>query len=353
MLSDQTNIRKELNHMNIIPQNLRYLPHDLTIKFKACSTYSTGLFKVREICRLYHISKASLMRWMKRFDGTKESLINKSKRPLTPHPNSHKKDEIKNIFNLLKRNPGIGLSELYGKLKQKYSYTRHPASLFRFLRKNGVYVQPEAVKSNYVPKPYSTPLEAGKKMQLDVKFVPNSCYTGSEPNKFYQYTMIDEATRERFIYAYNERSSYTTVDFILKALVYFGYIPECIQTDNGLEFTRHKDSKESGLHLFDRLCLALNIKHKLIKPYTPRHNGKVERSHRNDQKRFYNKLQFYSLDDLRHQMKLYLKRSNNIPSSSLNWLSPIEKRKSLISIKHNQKSLIKNIDLNNSLYLAI
>lgn len=332
--------------MNIIPQNLRYLPHDLKIKFKACSTYSNGRYSVRDICRLYHISKASLMRWMKRFDGSMESLYNKSKRPLTPHPNAHTVDEIKNINNLLKRNPKIGLSELYGKLKRDYAYTRHPASLFRFLRKQGVYIELEAPKSEYKPKPYHTPSNPGEKMQLDVKFVPNSCYVGLEQDKFYQYTIIDEATRERFIYAYKEHSSYSTVDFVYRAIIYFGYIPKCIQTDNGLEFTRHKDSKESGMHLFDRLCLKLNIEHKLIKPYTPRHNGKVERSHRNDQKRFYSYLKFYSLDDLQLQMKNYLRRSNNIPSSSLKWLSPKEKRESLISIKHNQKSLINHIDLN-------
>lgn len=332
--------------MNIIPQKTRYVAHDLKIRFKACSTYSTGKYKVKEIERLYHISKASLMRWMKRFDGTIESLKDKSKRPHTKHPNSHTDEEIKNIMNLLKRNPNIGLSELYGKLKHDYAYTRHPASLFRFLRKKGVYVEPEAPKSKYKPKPYITPLNPGEKMQLDVKFVPNSCYVGLEHKKFYQYTIIDESTRERFIYAYDEHSSFSTVDFVYRAIIYFGYIPMCIQTDNGLEFTRHKESKESGLHLFDRLCNELNIEHKLIKPYTPRHNGKVERSHRNDQKRFYSNLSFYSLEDLQVQMKAYLRRSNSIPSSSLKWLSPIEKRESLISTKHNQKSLIKHIDLN-------
>ena len=93
------------------------------------------------------------------------------------------------------------------------------------------------------------------------------------------------------------------------------------------------------------LCDALNIEHKLIKPRTPRHNGKVERSHRNDQQRFYSYLTFYSLDDLNVQMRAYLKRSNNIPSSSLNWLSPLDKRNSLISIKHNIKSLVKDINI--------
>ena len=55
-------------------------------------------------------------------------------------------------------------------------------------------------------------------------------------------------------------------------------------------------------------------------------NGKVERSHRNDNERFYNNLKFYSLEDLRYQAKLYLKRSNNIPMAVLNYKTPKEQR---------------------------
>ncbi|MBQ7120537.1 MAG: integrase core domain-containing protein, partial [Oscillospiraceae bacterium] len=62
---------------------------------------------------------------------------------------------------------------------------------------------------------------------------------------------------------------------------------------------------------------------------TPWHNGKVERSHRNDQERFYNFLKFYSFDDLQLQLKRYLKRSNNIPMSVLGWKSPIQKRREI------------------------
>ena len=46
--------------------------------------------------------------------------------------------------------------------------------------------------------------------------------------------------------------------------------------------------------LFEKTAAELNIRHKLIRPYTPRHNGKVERSHREDQKRFYSCHSFYS-----------------------------------------------------------
>lgn len=76
-------------------------------------------------------------------------------------------------------------------------------------------------------------------------------------------------------------------------------------------------------------CDKLHIIHKTIRPRTPWHNGKVERSHRNDQERFYNYLKFYSYQDLQLQMKHYLRRSNRIPMAVLGWLSPVQKRRQL------------------------
>ena len=162
---------------------------------------------------------------------------------------------------------------------------------------------------------------------MDVKYVPAACYVGTDEEKFYQYTVIDEASRERFIYAYKEQSSYSTVDFVTRAIIYFGYAPETIQTDNGSEFTH--SSKTDRIHPFDLLCRWLHIYHKTIRPKTPWHNGKVERSHRNDQERFYNHLSFYSYEDLQLQMKRYLRRSNRIPMSVLGWKSPVEKRREI------------------------
>ena len=61
---------------------------------------------------------------------------------------------------------------------------------------------------------------------------------------------------------------------------------------------------------------------------------KVERSHRNDQNRFYNYLKFYSYEDLIKQMKCYLNRSNKIPMQTLGWISPLEMRNKLINKKN-------------------
>ena len=307
-------------------------PHDLNTKFYAVSLYRNGN-PISFVCRRYKCSKASLMRWNKKFDGSKESLIDKSHRPLTPHPNSHTDEELYWIKNYIRRNPNISLCELYGKLRTEKGYSRHACSLFRIVRKLKYNVNKEK-HSKYTPKHYDTPKDIGIKWQMDVKVVPKDCYTGTIPDKFYQYTVIDEASRERFIYPYKEQSSYSTIDFVKRAIVYFNYKPQIIQTDNGQEFTY--TMKTDRVHPLDTFLNSLSIHHKLIKPRTPRHNGKVERSHRNDQQRFYSYLKFYSYKDLLTQMKAYLKRSNNIPMQSLNWLTPLETRHKLEQKSNNQ-----------------
>lgn len=307
----------------------RYCPHEITTKEKSVKLYRQTK-DISFVCRRYHISKASLMRWNKAYDGTRESLIPKSHRPKTPHPNSHTEEEIKWIRDYHRRNPNISVCELYGKLREEKAYSRHPGSLYRVFVRLGYRKKVESTKkkSKHNGK-YDTPTVLGEKWQLDVKYVPTACYSGEEPPQYYQYTIIEEASRKRFIYAYEEQSSYSTLDFVKRAIIYFGYAPKEIQTDCGAEFTH--TSKTKRVHPFDIFCNHYGIFHHLLRPKTPWHNGKVERSHRSDQERFYNHLKFYSFNDLQLQMKRYLYRSNNIPMAVLGWKSPSQMHRLLES----------------------
>ena len=310
--------------MDIIAQNKRYLPHEITTKINTVKLYRESK-DIGFVCRRYHISKASLMRWNKLYDGTKESLLPKSHRPLSPHPNSHTEEELKWIRDYHRRNPSISICELYGKLREDKAYSRHPGSLYRVFVRLGFRKKVESTKkkSKHNGK-YNTPVTLGEKWQMDVKYVPKACDSREEKEQYYQYTIIEEASRKRFIYAYQEQSSYSTNDFFKRAIIWFGYAPEEIQTDCGAEFTHTKNTKR--IHPLDLFCKEYNIRHHLLRPRTPWHNGKVERSHRNDQERFYNYIKFYSFDDLQTQMKRYLYRSNNIPMAVLGWKSPNQKQ---------------------------
>ena len=259
--------------------------------------------------------------------------MDKSHRPISRHPNAHTDEEIKWIKDLIRRNPHITLCELWIKLKINKGYNRHIVSLYRVLKRIGFYNQPLiSGTSKYVSQKYDTPETIGKKWQIDVKYVPNECKANNLPEetRFYQYTCIDEASRERFLYWYDEHTPANTVDFIKRCIDYYKYKSEEIQTDNGTEFTYNKE-RIKALHPMDEFCINNNIYHHKIRPRTPRHNGKVERSHRNDNERFYSFLSFYSLEDLIKQGTKYLKRSNNIPMQVLNYLTPIEMRKKLLN----------------------
>lgn len=313
--------------MDSITQSKRYLPHEIATKINSVKLYRQTR-DIGFVCRRYHISKASLMRWNKRYDGTKESLEPKSHKPLTPHPNSHTEEEIKWIKDYHRRNPNISVCELYGKLREDKAYSRHPGSLYRVFVRLGFRKKVESTKkkSKHLGK-YDTPEVIGEKWQMDVKYVPKACDSRDDKEQYYQYTVIEEASRKRFIYAYQEQSCYSTVDFFKRAIVYFGYAPNILQTDNGAEFTHTQKTKR--IHPLDVFCSTYGIAHKTIRPRTPWHNGKVERSHRNDQERFYNHLNFYSFNDLQEQMKRYLYRSNNIPMAVLGWKSPNQKQHEL------------------------
>lgn len=309
--------------------NRNYLPHLLKNRVAAVKIYRNTK-NIDYVCRKYHISRTSLWRWNNKYDGSEESLKDKSHKPSSQHPNSHTEEEIYSIKCYLKRNPNITLCELWYKLKRNKNYTRHPVSLYRVCKRLGYFKDiNKKIYTSYVPKKYNTPKNIGEKWQLDVKYVPKECKVDNLPydKRFYQYTVIDEATRERYIFPYQEKTPENTVDFIKRAIKYFSYVPKMIQTDNGAEFTQV--TKTDKIHMFDMFCNDNNIIHKLIKPRTPRHNGKVERSHRNDNERFYCFLKFYSYEDLKKQMSAYLKRSNSIPMAVLNYLTPKEMRNKL------------------------
>lgn len=308
----------------------RYLPHELKTKYNAVITY-TNSGDISYTCRKYHISRTSLWRWLKKFNGTKESLRDKSHRPHSRHPNSHTDEEIKNIKNLIRRNPTSTLNEIWYKLRLNYGYTRKPVSLYRILRRLGFYKTPNFRNtSKRHNQKYHTPYYVGQKWQIDVKYVPKECKTDnlSRDLDFYQYTCIDEATRQRYLFWYEEHTPENTVDFIKRCIHYYKYKPLIIQTDNGIEFSYNRSDIEK-IHPMDKFLEKLNIKHYKIRPRTPEHNGKVERSHRNDNERFYRHLKFYSLEDLRKQGSRYIARSNRIPMAVLNFLTPIEKRRQL------------------------
>ena len=269
----------------------------------------------------YNTNRQYIYRWLKRYDGTLQSLADRSHRPHS-HPNQHTDAELELIRNMRRRNPNTGLVVFWVKLCQR-GYTRSISGLYRVLTRSG-QMAVKLPNPKYVPKPYEPMQYPGQRIQIDVKYVPSVCLVGeAKGQKFYQYTAIDEYSRFRILGAFEEHSTYSSAEFIKHVVKAFPYAIECVQTDNGLEFTNRLNSNGTRKQtLFEKTLGDLGIQHKLIKPFTPRHNGKVERSHRKDNEEFYASHSFYSFQDFKAQLAKRQRQYNNFPMRPLNWRSP-------------------------------
>ena len=96
---------------------------------------------------LYNVNRQHIYRWKKRYDGTLQSLADRSHRP-DQQPNQHTDDEIKLIKDMRRRNPHAGLVVFWVKLRLR-EYKRSITGLYRMLRKLG-----EARKTPPNPKVY-------------------------------------------------------------------------------------------------------------------------------------------------------------------------------------------------------
>ncbi|MDB7996894.1 DDE-type integrase/transposase/recombinase [[Eubacterium] siraeum] len=275
--------------------------------------------------RMYGVSLSSIKRWCKRYDGTWQSLLERSHRP-NSHPKRHTAKEEKQIKNSFRKcYARYGWDGVYSDLLRK-KYTRSFSGMVYAAKRMGLTEQKKPPKKSREQRRYPELLEPGEKVQIDVKEVPYNCLRGKtlrDGKHLYQWTAIDECTRMRFVYGFEEHTPENTVRFLAMVIKAFPFKIKTIQTDNGTEFT-YKFISDERISPFDKVLNKLGIKHKLIPPRTPWHNGKVERSHRNDQRYFYDWETFRSVEELNEKLEKHLIWSNNKTMRTLGRKSPIQ-----------------------------
>ena len=295
--------------MKSITQDMRF--RQALLKYAAKHGVTQAAIKYRKTRQYVYF-------WRRRWDGTIQSLAEKSHRPHS-HPTQHTEAELKLIRDMRRKNMHYGLVFFWVKLRQKH-YQRSITGLYRVLVRHGLMATKPSNPKKYKPKPYEQMQYPGQRVQVDVKFVPLKCSVTGE--RYYQYTAIDEYSRYRILGAFNELSTYSSAQFVDEVVSQFPFPIECIQTDNGSEFTKRFMTNTGKQTLFERKLEEKGIKHKLIRPYTPRHNGKVERSHRKDNEYFYAVKRFYSFEDFKRQLKEHARWYNNFPMCPLGFKSP-------------------------------
>jgi len=278
---------------------------------------------VAKASRMYGVARSNIYRWKKRYSGTWQSLLEHSHRP-HHHPHQHTKKEEQMIRDCFQSYERYGFEGVYSDLLKR-GYKRSIYGMIHAAKRMGLHESKKHKKSR-LSRRYPELLVPGEKVQIDVKVVPYYCLRGEalQNNRhFYQWTAIDECTRYRFVYAFEEHTPVNTVIFIEMLLKAFPFRIQTIQTDNGTEFT-NKYISDDVLSPVDVYLNSLGINHKLVPPRTPWHNGKVERSHRLDQRTFYEWEKFRSCEDLNRKLAKHLEYTNNKKMRTLGWLSPFE-----------------------------
>ena len=282
--------------------------------------------------RKYGVSLSSVKRWCKRYDGRWETLVERSHRPHS-HPNRHTPKEERQIQNSFRKiYERYGWDGVYSDLIRK-GYKRSYSGMIYAAKRLGLKEKTKVKKRSRVQRKYPEIQTPGEKVQIDVKEVPYNCLRGKvlrDGKHMYQWTAIDECTRIRYVYGFEEHTPENSVRFLKKLIKAFPFKIQTIQTDNGTEFT-YKYISEDRKCPFDTALTKLGIKHKLIPPRTPWHNGKVERSHRNDQRYFYDWETFRSVEELNKKLEEHLNWSNNKSMRTLGRKSPIQLLKEKLS----------------------
>jgi hypothetical protein len=276
-----------------------------------------------DVAKVCPYSKRSLERWLAKSKKHGDwSLEPKSTEPKT-QPNETPIWLKERVIQIRKKTKKCAL-KIHWQLERE-GIGIHPRTIGKILKKENLVRKYRVKKIKY--KYLRAERKPGELIEIDIKWVP-----GRVANKrYYQFTAIDTASRWRHLEAYEEQTNFHSILFLKKVIDIFPHKIQAVKTDNGFNFTnrylssyRRSDLSIKTMHAFDETCAKHNIIHYLIDPGKPAQNGTVERSHREDQEKFYERNKFKDATDLQRKLRIWNDYYNNLEHCGLNGETPNE-----------------------------
>lgn len=279
--------------------------------------------KLNEAAKVCPHSKRSLERWVSEYRKHGE----KGLEPKSTEPKTQEKETPiwlkERIVEIRKQTKKCAL-KIHWQL-EKEGRLIHERTIGKILKKEGLVRQYRVRKIKY--QYIRAQRQPGELMEIDVKYVPG--YIANK--RYFQYTAIDTASRWRHLSVYDEQTNHRSILFLKEVIGKFEHKIQAIKTDNGSIFTNYytsmtkrSDMTVKTIHALDIFCKENNIVHYLIDPGKPAQNGTVERSHREDQEKFYDRNKFKSLNDLQIKLERWNMYYNNLEHCGLNGKTPNE-----------------------------
>ena len=279
--------------------------------------------RLKDVAKVCPHGKRSIERWVAQYKEKGEGGLE----PKSTEPKTQPKETpiwIKErVIEVRKKTKKCAL-KIHWQL-EKEGILIHERTIGKILKDENLVRKYRAKRIKY--KYIKAERKAGELVEIDVKYVPGRI----AGKRYYQYTAIDTASNWRHLEVYDEQTNFHSILFLQKIIEIFPHKIQAIKTDNGSIFTNYytsmtkrSDMTVKTIHALDQFCAQNNIIHYLIDPGKPAQNGTVERSHREDQEKFYDQHIFKSFFDLQMKLKLWNDYYNNLEHCGLNGKTPNE-----------------------------
>lgn len=279
--------------------------------------------RLKDTLCIFPYGARTLKRWLAAYrTGGADALVPKSTRPKS-HP---KETPIRTKERVLEKRSATKLcaKKIHWRLK-KEGLVVPVSTIGKILKDEGVTRAYRVKKVKY--KYLRAQRQPGELFEIDVKYVPGPI----ADKRYFQYTAIDTASRWRYLRVFDEQSTYHTLLFLQDVQSRFPHRIHAVKTDNHSTFTNYytgtnkrSDQTVKTLHPLDVYCREQGMIHYLIDPGRPAQNGTIERSHREDQEKFYEQNTFTSLSDLEHKIRVWNEYYNNLEHCGLHGKTPNE-----------------------------
>ena len=221
--------------------------------------------KIKEVSEILWVSRQSVSTWKWKYIQEWESWLI----PKKPWPKSgethNRTDKIleDEVCRIGKENPFEWPVWISDQVSEIYNISIDQSTVYKILQRNNIryyygYYGAKKKRKLYVKDiPW-------RELQLDVSF------PWGYQRKLCIYTAIDDASRFVISGIYTNHTETSTLHFVKRVISESKYKVRAFRTDQGREFSK----------LMSDYLETQDIEHNKNPPYTPQHNGKVERYHR-------------------------------------------------------------------------
>ncbi len=284
---------------------------------------ATSSKPIETVCNSKGRSKGYFYEWGARLleAGSVLALVSKSRKPKScPHQTTKRVE--KKIRKLRVAEPYQGPERISQDLMDLYKIKCPPSTVYSVLRRlNLITKESQKSLTKKHLKRYRRPMPGY--LQMDFKYVPYLI----NGKQLYQLSCIDHHSSWRHIRLYKNKNQTAVVEFLneLKDVCPFPIFQ--LQTDNDAAFTDkyriNSGGLPSGLHPVDLWCAKHDIEHRLIPIGQKELNGKVENTHKQDDREHFSGPPCVTFEALKRATEGYNLRWNETrKTKALNWLTP-------------------------------